>query len=245
MTTLSSQQPVSPTQQILVAISSDTVFAHFEPLMSRSDLRIMRVRSGQRALTLAHDVVCDLILCQHPLADIGFPELYTQLRAAGCASVESPILMMARADRRDALLEQFDSDDDRLFCVELEQEEDLKAALAEFVGVAVRATSRLMVETHFDCNGENSDRIFQTTNVSESGLLLRSQKPLPVGFRTNFDLSLPESETPIRGVAEVVRHTNPDCELYQGMGVRLLQVEGDGRARLARFIEDHLPKPGE
>lgn len=230
---------MSATFQILVAVSSDRVFKQFEPLMSRSDLRVIRVRSGQQALTLAQGVNFDLVVCQHPFGDIGFEEFHSRLRAAGGASNESPALVVTRDDRKDELVESLEADDSRLFCVDL-QPENMSRSLTELIGVAVRASSRLLVETHVDCDGSSADRVFQTANISESGLLLRSQRPLPIGFRTEFSLSLPESENPIRGIAEVVRHTDPDCELCQGMGVRLLRIEDNGRQRLAQFIRLHL-----
>lgn len=226
--------------QILVAIASDRVFTQFEPLMSRSDLSVMRVRSGQHALTLARNLGFDLIVCQHPLRDLEFEEFHSGLRSDDCAARRAPLLIVTRDDRRQALTESLDDDKARVVCLDRAPEK-LDRALSELIGVAVRTGSRLLVETSIDCEGENTHRVFQTSNISESGFLLRSGRVLPVGSRARFALNLPESEKPIRGMAEVVRHTRPEAESLEGMAMRLLRVEGDGRKRLAEFIQRQVP----
>lgn len=226
--------------QILVAISSDSVFHQFEPLMSRSDLSLTRVRSGQHALTLAHEFCRDLILCQHPLVDLGFREFYSHLRAPDSASRVSPLLVVTRGDRREELMASVDDSDEQLHCVDLDPEQ-VRKALGECIGVAMRSDSRLLVEAHVNCGGPARDQVFQTANVSESGFLLRSHKPLSIGAHTRFALSLPDSEEPVRGIAEIVRHTDFDTEHLAGMGARFLELEGDGRRRLADYLRRHLP----
>ncbi|MDH3744138.1 MAG: PilZ domain-containing protein [Acidobacteriota bacterium] len=231
---------MSTVKQILVAIASDSVFTQFEPLMTRSDLSITRVRSGQHALTLARNLKSDLVVCQHPLSDLGFTEFHSGLRLSDCASCHSPLLVLTRDDRLDALVDSLDDEDAQMFCLDLAPEQ-LEKALNEIIGVATRARSRLLVETRVDCHGEATSRVFQTTNISESGFLLRSSSLLPIGSRTKFALTLPEHEDQILGIAEVARYTEPETEGFEGMAMRLIRVEGEGRARLAEFINGQTP----
>ena len=127
-----------------------------------------------------------------------------------------------------------------LFCIDLAPEQ-VEKALLEILGIAARTESRLLVKTSCDCEGEVYDRVFQTVNISESGLLLRSGSSLPIGDRLRFALSLPESEEPVRGLAEVIRHTRPELEGLEGTAIRFLRVELEDRKRLAQFIRQRVP----
>jgi hypothetical protein len=225
--------------QILAAVISETVFARFAPLVSRSDLSLTRARSGQHALVLAHQLSYDLVIGQHPLTDIGFDEFHSHLRSADCASRRAALLILTREDRLDALTEHLDDDAAQVICIDLAPEQ-VEKALNEILGVAIRASSRLLVETSLDCKSMTYDRIFQTVDISESGLLFRSSSPLPIGSRMKFALSLPDYDEPVRGLAEVVRHTRPAREKATGAAIRFLQLDGEGRTQLADFIDRQL-----
>ena len=225
--------------QILAAIKSEGVFTQFEPLMSRSDLSLTRVRSGQHALTLASDMSYELIIGQHPLSDLEFSEFHSTLRAKECASCRAPLLVLTRDHRLDALMESMNDDDAQLFCIDLAPEQ-VEKALNEILGVAVRVHSRLLVETSLDCTSEAARHVFQTVDISESGLLMRSENPLPLGSRIHFALSLPESNEPIRGIAEVIRHTRTEVERIDGTALRFLRLESQGRTELADFVRRQI-----
>jgi CheY-like chemotaxis protein len=227
---------LSSGSQLLVALSSDSVYRMFEPSLKRTDLTVTRVRSGQHAVTLARDVWCDAVVCQHPFTDLGFEEFHAQLRSPEWASRAAPLLVVTRDDRRQELAECLERDE-RLACVGLDREQ-INRALGELIGAAVRADERLLVETRVNCH--SGKHVFQTANISESGFLLRSHKPLKIGSRARFVLELPDSERPVSGVVEVVRHTNAELENVEGMAVCLVDVDDDGRARLARLVQHKL-----
>lgn len=228
-----------PSAKILTVIANDRVFRLFEPLMGRSDVSLARVRSGKHALTLAHDLSYNLIVCQHPLSDLGFGEFHSLLRSADCASRQARLVAVTRESRRMELMESLEDEDARVVCLDGDPVR-LQKTLNELVGGAIRAHTRLLVEARISCGRETASRVFQTSDISESGFLLRTARLLPVGSRSKFALKLPDSEEPVCGLAEVVRHTRPDTEMTQGMAMRLLRVEGDGRERLAQFIRRRI-----
>ena len=67
---------------IVAVIASEDVFGEIEPLLSRTDLDVSHVRSGQHALALAQRLAYDLILSQHPLADVELKELLAGLHSS-------------------------------------------------------------------------------------------------------------------------------------------------------------------
>ncbi len=230
---------INPTITVLAMVANSRVFAFMEPLTERSDLALTRVKSGRHGLTLAHERGYDVVVSQYPLSDLGFGEFHSRLRSLKCASRQAQLLAVTREDRRAELLEKLE--DDHAHVVSLDGDPGgFESALNELLGGAIRATSRMLMETRIGVGSDTGWRVFQTVNVSESGLLLQTTKPLPIGSRSKFALKLPESDDPIHGLAEVVRHTQPDTEMVTGMAMRLVRLEGDGRARLASFVRHRI-----
>lgn len=65
-------------------------------------------------------------------------------------------------------------------------------------------------------------------NTSASGLLVESEHLYRVGADLGFEITLPAGERPVRGGAEVVRHTRPERERVRGMGLRILGFAENG-----------------
>jgi uncharacterized protein (TIGR02266 family) len=63
------------------------------------------------------------------------------------------------------------------------------------------------------------------TNISRSGVFIKSEEPLPVGTRVNlkFTVIMDELET-IEGVGEVVRSVHPGDGPTPGMGVVFIEL---------------------
>ena len=91
-------------------------------------------------------------------------------------------------------------------------------------------------------------RMYQTQNLSQSGMLLRTRQPLPIG--TNVDLQflfpgdpvLSKTSQPggygfVEGQAKVVRHTHPIREQVRGMALQFLHLESRGLKSLDRFLQ--------
>src|SRR5262249_57287484 len=68
----------------------------------------------------------------------------------------------------------------------------------------------------------SSDLSCQSENISETGMLLRSPEAYPIGTRVRFECTLPGDRSPLRGEAEVVRHTVSEVEQVQGIGVKVI-----------------------
>lgn len=219
---------------IVAVIASEDVFGEIEPLLSRTDLDVSHVRSGQHALTLAHKLAYDLILSQHPLADVGLKELLAGLRSSASASHVSPVLILTRETRLDSMAEFLDGVTVQACCIDVAPEQ-LERALVELVGLAIRVNARVLVEMEVGLEGGAKNRVCQTVNLSESGLLIRSLQPPPLGEQIPMKLHLPDRFEPIRVLGEVVRHTGPEEEV-RGAGLRLLRVDAANEERLAAFI---------
>lgn len=223
---------------ILVTLASDVVFDQIRPLMSRSTVELTRVHSGHHALTLSKTSAYDLIVVQHPLPDLGFAEFFNTVRAAESACERSPLLILTRDDRLDAVAAYLDGDLAQACCIDAAPEQ-IQMALSELIGVAMRTKARLGVELTAMVEQGSISVFCQTVNVSEAGLLMRLGRPLPLKTKVRLMLSLPEESEPIEAVGEVLRHTVPGVDPVRGMAVRFLEFKDGGRFRLADFVARH------
>jgi Tfp pilus assembly protein PilZ len=70
-------------------------------------------------------------------------------------------------------------------------------------------------------------------------MFIRSRRALPLGTEVLLTLSLPGEPESIQAVGEVLRQTTSGADSIQGLAIRFVEVEGDGRARLAKFVAQH------
>jgi DNA-binding response OmpR family regulator len=72
-------------------------------------------------------------------------------------------------------------------------------------------------------------------NVSENGILLETDVPIPVGVDVDLRIHLGDGRpTPLIGCGQLVRH-----EAARRSGVRFYGLEHDGMARLRHFVRRH------
>jgi hypothetical protein len=62
---------------------------------------------------------------------------------------------------------------------------------------------------------------------------------LPLGTEVQLTLTLPGEAESIKAVGEVLRQTTAGADSIQGLAIRFVEVEGDGRTRLADFVAQH------
>lgn len=68
-------------------------------------------------------------------------------------------------------------------------------------------------------------------NLSQTGMLVETEKPPAVGTDLDFSFQLPSEAALVVGTGQVVRHS------ARAFGVRFYGLEGDGLERVARFVE--------
>lgn len=75
------------------------------------------------------------------------------------------------------------------------------------------------------------------TNISRSGVFIKSDDPLPIGTRVNlrFTVILRELET-IEGVGEVVRVVAPGANSASGMGVVFVELTQVSKDLIERIL---------
>ncbi|MGZ3418665.1 MAG: PilZ domain-containing protein [Polyangiales bacterium] len=99
---------------------------------------------------------------------------------------------------------------------------------------AKRKNDRLTINKEF----ESFDAFIQeyVTNISKTGVFIKSKSPLPVGTKVNlrFTLIMDDIET-IEGTGEVVRVERDPA----GMGILFHELADESKMLLARLLEAH------
>jgi uncharacterized protein (TIGR02266 family) len=86
---------------------------------------------------------------------------------------------------------------------------------------------------------ESFDAFIQeyVTNISRSGVFIKSTQPLPIGTRVNlrFTVIMDDIET-IEGVGEVVRVEKSDTQGTSGMGVVFRELSGYSKDLIDKLL---------
>lgn len=233
-----SESPLS----VLAIVDSPGVFELVRPFLDRSRVAARRILSAAEGLRLCETSAPGLVVTQYPWSGLTPRDFFDRYFISGSASAETPLLVVTREDRAAEIRKYLEGRKARACCIESTDDGQLHQALYELIGISARCEGRLLITAEVDFGDSSVERVFQTVNLSKSGALLQSRKPLDIGVIVPFRLQLPEARPPIRAIGEVVRTSDPALEGIHGIGLRILDFEADGQDRLARFVESRLPR---
>jgi CheY-like chemotaxis protein len=224
-------------RNVLIVNVDEELFAKVAPLLGRSDLEVDRFPGARTALELVGLVPFDVLIALFPLADIPAQEFLDAVRAPESPCRRSPLLVLTTRDRLPDAERYVGRGVNRVVALE-ETAEQLQREVSQLLSVAPRRDLRMMVRVNVRVGEKNELSLFQSENLSQTGMLVRGGDPYPLGTRVAFEFDLGLDRSPVRGEAEVVRHTTPGREdVRGGMGLRFFYFEKDGLVRLQRFLE--------
>lgn len=209
------------------------------PLLSRALLSVDRLSSGESAVELASRVAIDLVVIRYPLPDMAIGSFMQALHQSGSPCEKTPIIVVAD----DARLSELGSllPGGAAQAVSVNQPKKLVAQAALVLKLAPRADVRIAVRLEVKLDGGPKLIICQSENISEKGMLLKTDTRFPVGTKVRFDFTLPGDQLNVSGEADVVRHAEPTVEGLSGMGLKVAWFRGDGGSRLGRFVLKQTP----
>ena len=106
-----------------------------------------------------------------------------------------------------------------------------------------RTQARFDVDCAVTVNSEHNFYAGFVQNLSVGGIFIATHIVHPVGTRFNLSIHLGESGGLVRGIGEVrwIRAVDHESAQPAGLGIRFLELEGDGAERVRRFLEERSP----
>src|SRR3954454_12051756 len=98
-----------------------------------------------------------------------------------------------------------------------------------------RAHPRAPIELKVDYKKLNSFFADYTKNISKGGTFIKTKKPLPIGTRFLFKLTVPQRGDPFELLGEVVRSQTDGEE--PGMGIRFIYSTDTQRSDFEGVVE--------
>ncbi len=225
-------------QRILAVINDRALYQKVAQLLDRACFEVNRVPSGAGALILVGNLRYDLIVVEEPLPDLDLRDFLAAVRTLDSPCAASSVAVVARTQEAADLCKHLAEDGVNVANASADPKA-LQRALSQALGVAARTSARLLVELKAKLDDGALQRMAQTANLSESGMLLSGAPLIPIGSHVELSFELPNDSSQIKVEAEVVRHTAP-AERVTGIGVRFTQIATDAGRRLKEFLEVQL-----
>lgn len=102
-------------------------------------------------------------------------------------------------------------------------------------GIEGRTSIRAPIELKVDYKKLNSFFADYTKNISKGGTFIKTKKPLPIGTRFLFKLSVPQRTSPFELLGEVVWSTVEGEE--PGMGIKFVYSDDSQRTDFEGVVE--------
>ncbi len=225
-------------KRILVIVPQEALYNKLEPVLKRESIEVSRSANATSSLILATNMAYDLIVAEYPLPDLSIVEFLGILQSPTLPSAESHILLITKDEEVEAVKRHTESDDRVQVVPQSASAQHLHTCLAgSLAGVAARKSSRLMVQLETQMGAGKLMRVCQTSNVSESGLLIHTTRLLPIDTEIEVSFYLPGDARPIDGRVRVVRHSDPTTEPAAGMGVVFTNLSNTARDKLRDYVD--------
>jgi len=213
------------------------LLSKIEPVLERSNLTVHHVPLGKTALQIVQSRRPRLLIVALPLLDMRLDVFLKSLADKRPASSGPSIALLADEHLLPEL--ELNLDEQHRFLSAHLKPEELQRGILELIGDTPRVAPRLMLRLEVQLGAGKLLRMCQTDNISESGMLVRCQDPIAVGSEVRLAVSLPKSTEPVQAKAEVVRQTDPNLESGQGLGLKFIEFEGQGKKALVEYLNRH------
>jgi hypothetical protein len=205
------------------------------PLLQRAEFDVHTVEPSEFVLDLILGTSFELLILGYPMPEMDITHLVQAVRDPNSVTRNAGLLLLAEPGFLEAAQGLVSAGANRAVSLDWPSSR-LWQAVGDLLNVAPRIGMRTLVYANVGSSNGAERSLFQTVNVSLSGMLLHGTDAFGPGSHFDFVFSLPGEPRPLEGSAEVVRRADLDREGVHGIGVRFVHLRDDGRYRLERFI---------
>ena len=225
-------------RHVLVVGAEPTALERIAPMLRRAEFDVHSAAPTPEIYGLLLGTSFELILVSYPLRELVLDELVEVMRSEGSWCQKAALVLLAEPDFLDDAQALVDLGVNRVISLEW-PEARLHQSISDLLNVAPRVSLRVLVHVKVEVQDNATRALYQTVNISQTGMLLRGDDRLDPGTRFSFFFGIPDGRRLVEGTAEVVRRTNPMREGAAGLGVRFIRLAGEGEQQLESFVTRH------
>ena len=208
---------------------------HIAPMLRRAEFNVHSAQPSPVLFDLVLGTSFELVLVSYPLKDLTLDDFIDALRREGSWCKKAALVLLAEPDHLDDAVALVDLGVNRAISLEW-SESRLHQAIADLLEVAPRISLRVLVHLKVEITDQSKRALYQTVNISRTGMLLRGDDALDPGTRFSFFFGIPDGRRLVEGTGEVVRKTNTTREGAAGLGIRFVRITGEGGEQLESFV---------
>lgn len=224
----------NPRRNVLAIGVSRAEFDRMVPFLDRESFDVDRFPSAVGALELISQVPFEMLLVRFPLPDMELESFLQEVRQPDSPCLRASLLVLTTGPREDEARRFIGIGANRTLNLDA-SEVEIQDSVSSVLHVAPRKDARFLARLEIKIGDAKDMIICQTENLSVSGMLIRTDQRYEKGTRVDFEFQLPGDGRPVRGMAEVVRHTKADRDSVGGIGMRFLSFAGDSQHRFEQF----------
>ena len=221
---------------LMVGVSTEE-FDRVAPFLDRDGFDVDRFPSAGGALELLAAVPFEVVIVRFPLLDMALDGFLDAVRSEGSPCRSAPLVLLA-AERMIEAESFIGHGANRVVSLE-DSEASIQLGVSSLLNVAPRKSARFVARLEVKLGGAKDMMMCETENISETGILVVTDRRYEVGTKINIELVVGGDPRPIVAVAEVVRHTVTGRDGISGLGMRFLSFAGDSQRRFQAFLS-HL-----
>ncbi len=224
---------------MLVVGAEPDALERIAPMLRRAEFNVHSAEPSPVVFDLVLGTSFELVLVGYPLRDLSLDDLIAALRREGSWCRKAALVLLADDDHLSDALAMVDLGVNRAISVDW-SEGRLHQAISDLLDVAPRVSLRVLVHLKVEVNRHHTRALYQTVNISKSGMLIRGDDNLDPRTRFSFFFGIPDGRRLVEGTGEVVRRTNPIREGASGLGIRFVRLAGEGQEQLDSFVNRHV-----
>lgn len=222
-------------RHVLIVGAEKTAMGRIAPMLRRAEFNVHTAEPSPVVFDLVLGTSFELVLVSYPLRDLDLDAFIEHLRREGSWCQKAAVVLISEPDHLDDALALVDLGINRVISLEW-SEGRLHRAIADLLEVAPRISLRVLVHLKIEITDQSRRALYQTVNISRTGMLLRGDDDLDPGTHFSFFFGIPDGRRLVEGTGEVVRRTNPVREGTSGVGVRFIRIAGEGEEQLESFV---------
>lgn len=232
--------PTSNSHRKILAVGfTHDEFHKWAPLLKRSSFELDRFHDPAGALELLGPVPFHMLMVRYPLPSMSMDDFLAKIRHPMTRSSKSSLVILADhahfGEAQNFVLKGANR------VIELEPTAThIESIVADLLHIAPRRSARFMARIQARLDGAPRSVLGVIRNTSATGLLMETDQMLRRGTEVAFELTLPGGRLPVRGRAEVVRHTTLEKEKVRGLGMRILSFNGGSGEEYSAFIRRQM-----